>query len=74
MNSNASKTRFALICVIPATLLFALFMLYPTFQVFRMSLYKWGGFSAKKTFVYFDNFVKLFNDTKFIRAFQNTIV
>ena len=39
-----------------------------------MSLYKWGGFSAKKTFVYFDNFVKLFNDTKFIRAFQNTIV
>ena len=49
-------------------------MLYPTFQVFRMSLYKWGGFSAKKTFVYFDNFVKLFNDTKFIRAFQNTIV
>lgn len=74
MNSKASKTRFALICVIPATLLFALFMLYPTFQVFRMSLYKWGGFSAKKTFVYFDNFVKLFNDTKFIRAFQNTIV
>ena len=33
-------------CVLPAVLLFFVFMILPTFNIFRMSLYKWGGFSS----------------------------
>lgn len=49
-------------------------MIMPTFNVFKMSLYKWGGFSADKTFVGFDNFKILAADTKFLRSMQNTIL
>ena len=73
MNKKASRTRFALLCVIPATVLFSIFMLYPTVQVFRMSMYKWGGFSATRKFVGLKNFEILMKDMKFIKAFQNTI-
>ena len=42
-------------------------------NVFLMSTLKWGGFSDEKTFVGLNNFLILFKDMNFIRAFQNTI-
>ncbi len=48
-------------------------MFMPTFEVFRMSLYSWGGFSNTQQFVGFDNFKLLWNDMTFIRSFQNSI-
>lgn len=39
-----------------------------------MSMYKWGGFSNNQTFVGFDNFKILWNDTDFIQSFQNSIL
>ncbi|MBD3948513.1 sugar ABC transporter permease [Tuanshanicoccus lijuaniae] len=74
MNSKKSRTRFALLCVLPATILFLIFMIYPTFQVFKMSLYKWGGYSPNKTFVGLNNFRILMEDMKFVKSFQNTIL
>lgn len=74
MNKKQSRTRFALLCVLPASLMFLVFMLYPTIQVFRMSLYKWGGYTANKTFVGLNNFKILVNDQNFVKAFQNTIL
>ncbi|MDO4432618.1 MAG: sugar ABC transporter permease [Aerococcaceae bacterium] len=74
MSNKASRKRFAIICALPATIMFLTFIVYPTIQVFRMSMYKWGGLSPKKTFVGLQNFQKLFNDMKFIKAFQNTIL
>ena len=49
-------------------------MVIPTINVFRMSLYKWGGYSANQEFVGLDNFKKLFADPKFYQSFQNTIL
>lgn len=74
MNNKASRTRFAILCVLPALILFGIFMLYPTFQVFRMSLYNWGGFSPMSEFVGLNNFRILLNDQNFVKAFQNTIL
>ena len=65
---------FIYTCLIPAVVLFSVFMIYPTLSVFRMSLYKWGGLSAKRTFVGFDNFKTLMGDRLFLKAFQNTIL
>ena len=39
-----------------------------------MSLYKWGGYSNKKTFVGLENFAKLMDDSKFLQSFQNTLL
>ncbi|MEG1887528.1 MAG: sugar ABC transporter permease [Oscillospiraceae bacterium] len=74
MGKNRKRSGFIALCIVPATILFVIFMVIPTFQVFRMSLYKWGGYSDEKTFVAFDNFKKLFGDAKFIQSFQNTVL
>lgn len=73
MNKAKEKRKFVILCLAPAVILFAIFMLYPTLNVFYMSLLKWGGLSANKEFVGFDNFVKLASDMNFIRALQNQI-
>nr|WP_082691614.1 sugar ABC transporter permease [Paenibacillus rubinfantis] len=49
-------------------------MLIPTFNVFRMSVYKWSGFSAEKQFVGFSNFRILLDDEVFVKSFQNTVL
>ena len=50
------------------------FVVYPTFTVFRMSMYKWGGLSQNKDFVGLNNFKILLGDQNFIKSFQNTIL
>jgi len=74
VNKNKSRNIFIIVCISPAIILFTLFMVAPTVEVFRMSLYRWGGFSNTREFVGFDNFKVLWNDTNFIQAFQNSIV
>ncbi|KQL52892.1 ABC transporter permease [Heyndrickxia shackletonii] len=74
MNKKTAKRMFIFMCIAPALILFAIFMIVPTIEVFRMSLYKWGGFSNNKLFVSFENFKKLWNDMNFIHSLQNSIV
>lgn len=74
MDQRKGRRRFIALCLTPAVLLFIIFMVIPTLNVFRMSLYQWGGYSPNKTFVGFDNFVKLFSDPKFFQSMQNTIL
>lgn len=74
MRKRSGRTGFVLLCVAPAIVLFVIFMVIPTINVFRMSLYQWGGYSPNKTFVGLDNFVKLFADQKFFLSMQNTIL
>ncbi|MDD7463595.1 MAG: sugar ABC transporter permease [Anaerococcus sp.] len=73
MKSSKEKRRFIILGLLPAFLLYAIFIVYPTINVFKESLYKTGGLSGNKTFVGLDNFKLLFTDAKFIRAFQNTV-
>ncbi len=74
MKKGKARSVFIGVCVAPAVILFIIFMLVPTFNVFKMSLYRWGGFSNNKEFVGLDNFKKLMSDTNFLRTFQNTIL
>lgn len=77
MNSLANKKKkekiFLACCVTPALLGFSIFVLYPAFQVFRMSLYKWSGGTGKKTFIGFKNFQTLIGSDTFRLAFVNTL-
>jgi N-acetylglucosamine transport system permease protein len=71
--SKKSNSAFVLACLTPALLLFVVFMIVPTINVFRLSLYSWSGFSPVKRFVGLDNFRRLIDDEQFLRAFQNTV-
>ena len=65
---------FIFFCIAPALLLLLIFMVYPTISVFVMSLFKWGGYSADKTFVGLDNFKTLMGDQRFWGSFKNTVI
>ncbi|WP_274421348.1 carbohydrate ABC transporter permease [Blautia sp. XA-2221] len=74
MTKKKGRSRFIFCCLAPAVILFTIFMLIPTIDVFRMSLYKWGGYTADKTFVGLDNFKTLLQSDKFYQAFQNSVL
>ncbi len=74
MLKSKSRSRFLFLCVAPAVILFVIFMIVPTLNVFRMSLYERGAYSPTETFVGMNNFQTLFQDAKFIRSMQNTIL
>ncbi|MCI8835222.1 MAG: sugar ABC transporter permease [Ruminococcus sp.] len=74
MNKNKGFRRFLILCVAPASFFFFLFMIVPTFQVFRMSFFEKGAYTPQETFVGFRNFQMLLQDTKFIRSMQNMIL
>ena len=75
MDKQKGRGRFVALCVAPAAILFIIFMVIPTLQVFWYSLFKWGGYSAEgKVFVGLQNFQKLLSDAKFLKSFQNTVL
>ena len=74
MRGSKSRSRFLFICVAPAVILYFIFMILPTLNVFCMSLFERGAYSPEETFVGLMNFRALFGDTKFITAMQNTIL
>ncbi|WP_295342051.1 carbohydrate ABC transporter permease [uncultured Subdoligranulum sp.] len=74
MNKNKGRSRFLVLCLAPATILFFIFMVIPTLNVFRMSLFERGAYSPTETFVGLANFQQLFKDTQFIRSMQNMIL
>ena len=74
MKKSRARNIFIGVCVAPAVILFIIFMMIPTVNVFKMSLYRWGGYSNNKTFVGLNNFKILLEDMNFFRSFQNTIL
>ena len=74
MKNSKRRSGFLVVCIAPAVILFFIFMILPTLNVFRMSLYEKGAYSPTETFVGLKNFQVLMNDSNFIRSMQNMIV
>lgn len=74
MKKRSGRNGFIFLCAAPAVILFTVFMVIPTINVFRMSLFKRSAYSTKEDFVGLDNFTRLLKDTNFIRSMQNTIL
>lgn len=68
------RARFGVLWTLPTAILFIIFMVVPTFNVFRMSFFKWSGFSGDQTFVGLQDFKTLAGDMNFVHACQNTIL
>ncbi|HHW47093.1 MAG TPA: sugar ABC transporter permease [Clostridiaceae bacterium] len=71
-----SKSIFA-IFVLPAFILYTLFMLYPLISSLGLSFFSWTGYGAK-TYVGLNNFIKLFTRpehfVRFIGAIKNNVL
>ena len=74
MKSNLKRTGFIFSCVAPAVILFAIFMVVPTFNVFRLSLYQRSTFNPNEVFIGLKNFQMLMKDANFIRSMQNMLL
>ena len=68
MKKARGRSGFLAVCIAPAVILFFVFMILPTLNVFRMSLFEKGAYSPNETFVGLKNFKTLISDTNFIRS------
>ena len=68
------RTAFLTLCIAPAVILFTIFMVAPTFNVFRLSLYQRSTFNPNEVFVGLKNFQMLMKDAAFIRSMQNMLL
>ena len=59
---------------LPALLLFGLFVFFPLFRGFTMSLTDWNGFSQHYDFVGLQNYRNLIADRRILRAGVNTLI
>ena len=74
MKKRSGRNGFIFLCAAPAVILFTVFMIIPTINVFRMSLVRRSAYSTTEDFVGLENFTRLMSDANFIRSIQNTIL
>ena len=62
-----------MIFVLPALMLFSIFVVYPFISGIHYSLYDWDGISPDKLYVGIENYKKLFRDKHFMSALWFTV-
>ena len=58
----------------PSFIIIGYFLFYPTYETFRLSLYRLGPFGIKKIFIKFDNFVDLFTSADYLHSLKISFV
>lgn len=72
MSMKTRRGFFIAACLLPGLVLFFLFKVYPTVQIFQKSLYQWTGVGDEPKFIGMKNFVDMFHDDSFLLALRNT--
>src|SRR5215208_7937934 len=60
--------------LLPALILFLLFVIYPIFRSIYFSLYDWNGLGPAVDFVGLQNFKDILNDKVFLKALRNALI
>ncbi len=68
------KERKYMMMAIPAMLLLVLFIVLPLLNAFRLSMFKWNGYSQKMSFLGLDNYFSIFTDKLFYQSLGNTLI
>jgi len=58
----------------PSLIIIGYFLFYPTFETFRLSLYRLGPFGIRKLFIRFGNFIDLFTSADYLHSFKISFV
>ena len=73
--ARAKSTAIAAaVFLAPALILIAVYMIYPIFDTFRTSAFKWNGISADKIFIGLDNWKALITDSVFWMSFSHNVI
>jgi multiple sugar transport system permease protein len=57
----------------PGVVVFAIYVVFPVFQSFWLSLFDWDGLSPTKKFIGFSNYSALFQDEQFWTSLKNNV-
>ncbi|WP_243354680.1 carbohydrate ABC transporter permease [Bacillus litorisediminis] len=68
---NKGERWFIFLFLLPASLLYITFVMYPSFNALRMSFYNWRGIGTK-TWIGSENYKRMLEDENFINAFMVT--
>ncbi len=72
-DSNLRKNIFSLNLMLPALVIIALVMVYPTVYAFIMSFFRWT-FDKPLKFIGFDNYIKIFTNSLYFHSLWITIL
>jgi raffinose/stachyose/melibiose transport system permease protein len=73
MKINRFNNQTALLFAFPALAMFTIFVGYPLIQIFYRSFFSWDGLTSG-TFIFFDNFKKLFMDGNLYNSLINGLI
>lgn len=72
---KSKNIRVAILFLLPATVLYSVFMVYPIIQSINLSFYSWNGIaSVEPVFIGLKNYISMFQDQLFLKAFKNTSI
>lgn len=74
LRARAARYGPLAVFLVPTLGVYLYFAILPTLNVVGYSLTDWDGINPVKTWVGFDNYVRLFSDRIFWEAFQNTFL
>src|SRR5688572_4570961 len=67
-------TLLIFLFLLPAIVLFLIFVVYPIFQSIYYSLFNWKGFGPAEDFVGLENFINILSDQVFLKALTNGLL
>ncbi len=79
-NAEAGRVRLrinrthlaAIVLLVPAVVLFGVFVVLPILQALRFSFYDWNGYGSPSKFVGIENYIKVVSQRHFGTALRNT--
>lgn len=71
-HSRLRSTIQAILFLMPGFIIYTIFLLYPIYKAFRLSLTDWNGIT-EPNYIDIQNYINLMNDEVFWNAFQNNL-
>lgn len=68
------QVKMAVLMMLPAVVLYTLFVVYPVFQAMKISFTLWNGFTPHKTYVGLQNYALVLGDSVFWGAIKNNLI
>ncbi len=69
-----STAKAATVFLLPALILIAVFIVYPVFDTFAISGFKWNGISSDRIYTGLDNWKSLIHDEMFWKSFKHNLI
>ncbi len=74
LSRKAKDNLFIVLFLLPALILFSLFVIYPIFRSVYFSTFNWNGLGPAVKNVGLNNYVRIISDEVFIKAVKNVLV